>query len=176
MVAITVRTQFVTNFYFPCSDRSERVMGGGSFDSTFCCTNKVIYVVKLLRYVIFPQINGLATMLKNHVRTKYAQTLPNLVECIPFMNILFYLFFFIHCVACALCYLSYAFLHLRPSWLYSDDSSIYEFRKLVTTDLRKAFIYTYVQSFYFTTTTVTTVGYGDFYPITTLERGISIFL
>ena len=34
----------------------------------------------------------------------------------------------------------------------------------------------YIESAYFTITTVATVGYGDIYPVNTLERGFTIVL
>jgi hypothetical protein len=73
------------------------------------------------------------------------------------------LFLLQHVVACVWVYIA-KFNDGKENWIYAKD-----YTDLAVVDL-------YINSFYFTVTTIMTVGYGDITAISSLEKVICIFL
>ena len=84
------------------------------------------------------------------------------LDRILFMSILFFLM--IHIIACFWIFIAEFDETSKENWIYSknyQDLSIYDL---------------YVASFYFSVTTVVTVGYGDITAISSGEKLIAVFL
>eukprot|EP00347_Sterkiella_histriomuscorum_P000928 403373987 len=124
---------------------------------------KQIYYFKLVRYAqikrLFAQLNDLLERIQKVL--VHNQAVENFFVV---LRTLLYLFVLFHVLACFWILLSYT----ENSWINSSY--------ILNQSDRESYLFVYVTSLYFVTTTATTVGYGDFSALNSWEKIYLLFL
>ena len=100
---------------------------------------------------------------------KYIRTNNSLIIVIPVIQILLVFMYVLHLIAFLLTWLAIANIHNGESWYFVSQKIIDDYPTSPLYSL-------YITSFYFGCTTLTTIGYGDFKPISINDKLIFVVL
>ena len=125
----------------------------------------IVFNLKLLRLCsiirLVTQIKTTTDIFTKEYRRKY----PRFNYLLPLIGVLCLFVYVLHWVAFLLAWISLSRIDSGDSWFYVTDDSHLTIRDSVKKgDIEEAFKL-YASSFYFATTTMTSVGYGDYKPI-----------